>query len=56
MQKNKITKCGVCRKPIKGHWHNGLPITTKPVCDGCNYGFVIPARLQSMGFVIKGGK
>lgn len=48
MPKSMPNKCGICKKPIVGHSHNGQPVISGSVCDGCNYGVVIPVRLVGL--------
>ena len=40
-----IRSCALCGNEIGGRGHNGAPLTEGTVCDACNYGKVLPARM-----------
>ena len=44
-------KCCICGKEIGGYGNNPWPLLTEPgakCCDGCNWMYVIPARIKNM--------
>lgn len=48
---DKDTICAICKEPINGYGNNPAPLKVEgEVCDECNSLYVIPARLEAMGF------
>ncbi len=43
-----VQACALCGRPIRGHGHNGSPLTDGRVCEECNRTKVIPERLKSI--------
>ena len=52
-------QCVICNNPIgtdPNGWtggHNAEPVTSGQCCEPCNRDFVIPARMQGLGFSLQ---
>lgn len=46
MKKNKVRRCSICGRKIKGEMNVATPINYGVCCDKCNDTVVIPARVR----------
>tara|TARA_R110001592_G_C12945348_1_gene730814 strand:+ start:138 stop:392 length:255 start_codon:yes stop_codon:yes gene_type:complete len=46
-------QCVICKFPITGYGHNADPVAEGKCCDICNFGKVIPARVEAMNAIIE---
>ena len=51
--KTNNMQCTICKFTITGYGHNADPVAEGKCCDVCNFGKVIPARVEAMNAVIE---
>lgn len=45
-------QCSICKFTIAGYGHNADPVAEGKCCDICNFGKVIPARVQAFNELV----